>query len=341
MEKLPLILCIPHPRSLRLIFSDRACHELLANYQLLQLEPGELPQISDEILGRIRYVIGQPALPSSMLEKMTSLRCIFNVEGNLLNNMDYDLLFRRGVHVVTTGRVFARPVAELGLGLALDLARGITQADADFRAGREKWGGAGNEQARLVSGSRVGIIGFGDLGRALTKVLCGFDADIFAHDPWLPDSMLREHGVEPAGLDDVLQKSDFVFVVAAVTSENEGFLNSAAFASMKKGAALILLSRAEVADFDALLDAVESGHIVAASDVFPMEPLPEDHRARTLKGFIRSAHRAGALDVAFKEMGDMVLEDLALLDRGLPPVRCKRAERETVARMRSRPVTKN
>ncbi len=341
MKETPLILCVPHPRSLRLIFSDQACHELLANYQLLQLEPEELPDISDETLGRIRYVIGQPALPASMLEKMTSLRCIFNVEGNLLNNMDYDLLFRRGVHVVTTGRVFARPVAELGLGLALDLARGITQADADFRAGRERWGGEGNGQARLLSGSRVGIIGFGELGRALTRVLCGFDVDIFAHDPWLPDSILRENGVEPAGLDAVLEESDFVFVVAAVTSENKGFLDRAAFASMKKGAALILLSRAEVADFGALLDAVESGHIVAASDVFPTEPLPKDHRARTLKGFIRSAHRAGALDVAFKEMGDMVLEDLALLDRGLPPVRCKRAERETVALMRSKPVEKN
>ena len=62
---------------------------------------------------------------------------------------------------------------------------------------------------------------------------------------------------------------------------------------------------------------------------------------RRLPGFLRSAHRAGALDLAFKRMGDMVLEDMALLDLGLPPRRCKRAERETVGRMRSRPVTTN
>jgi hypothetical protein len=59
------------------------------------------------------------------------------------------------------------------------------------------------------------------------------------------------------------------------------------------------------------------------------------------KGFVRSAHRAGALDVAFKRMGDMVLEDMRLLDRGLPPMLCKRAEREIVSRMRSRPVAKS
>ena len=153
--------------------------------------------------------------------------------------------------------------------------------------------------------------------------------------------MLREAGVEPAALSEVLGMSDFVFVVASVTSENKGFLGAEAFAAMRKGAAFILLSRADVVDFPALMAAVETGHIVAASDVYPEEPLPADHPVRRLKGFIRSAHRAGALDSAFKKMGDMVLEDMALMDRGLPPMRCKRAERETVSRMRSRPVSVN
>jgi phosphoglycerate dehydrogenase-like enzyme len=96
-----------------------------------------------------------------------------------------------------------------------------------------------------------------------------------------------------------------------------------------------------VVDFDALMAAVASGRIRAASDVFPQEPMPPDHPVRSLPGFLRSAHRAGALDLAFRRMGDMVLEDMGLLDRGLPPVRCKRAERETVERLRSRPVSVN
>jgi phosphoglycerate dehydrogenase-like enzyme len=110
---------------------------------------------------------------------------------------------------------------------------------------------------------------------------------------------------------------------------------------MRPGAAFVLLSRADVVDFDALMAAVASGHIRAASDVFPEEPMPPGHPVRALPGFLRSAHRAGALDLAFLRMGDMVLEDMALLDRNLPPVRCKRAERETVARLRSRPVSVN
>lgn len=337
----PLVISAPEPRTLDLIFSDTARDELNAKYEIVEADPENIAGLGDDILGKARYVIGQPPLSAETLARMPLLRSILNVESNLLNNMPYEILFQRGIHVVTTGQVFAEPVAEIGLGFALSLARGIVDADVAFRKGQELWGGEGNTGSRLLSGSEIGIIGFGDLGKALRRVLSGFRAKIRVFDPWMPRSILEENGVEPAGLSDVLTQSDFVFVVASVTSENRGFLGAEAFASMRKGAAFILLSRADVVDFDALMAAVASGHIVAASDVYPQEPLSSDHPVRGLQGFIRSAHRAGALDVAFKKMGDMVLEDMDLMDRDLPPMRCKRAERETVSRMRSKPVSVN
>ncbi|MCA1490234.1 hydroxyacid dehydrogenase [Ensifer sp. NBAIM29] len=337
----PLVISAPAPRTLDLIFTPEALALLHRGYRVIEADPADIAGLGDETLGEARYIIGQPPLDEDTLERLPRLRAILNVESNLLDNMPYAILFRRGIHVLTTGQVFAEPVAELGLAMALNLARGIVDADLAFREGRELWGGEGNRSARLLSGSEIGIIGFGDLGRALNRVLSGFRARIRVHDPWLPASLLKDSGVEPALLEMVLSESDFVFVVAAVTSENEGLLGADAFARMRRGAAFILLSRAGVVDFDALVAAVERGHILAASDVFPEEPLPLDHRIRRLPGFLRSAHRAGALDVAFKKMGDMVLEDMELMDRDLPPMRCKRAERETVRRMRSRPVTVN
>lgn len=337
----PLVISAPHPRTLALIFTDPALAELRSRYEIVETTPEGVAALPAGALARARYILGQPPISSGTLAQLENLRAVLNVESNLIDNMPYDEVFRRGIHVLTTGAVFAVPVAELGLGLALDLARGITGADLAFREGREAWGGDGNGGARLVTGAEVGLVGFGDLGRALNRVLEGFGCTVRAFDPWLPPSILREHGVAPATLDEVLSASDVVFVVAAVTTENRGFLGAAQFARMRKGASFILLSRADVVDFDALMDAVEAGHIRAASDVFPEEPLPAGHRVRRLEGFLRSAHRAGALDVAFKRMGDMVLEDMALMDRGLPPLRCKRAERETVSRMRSRPVTRN
>lgn len=337
----PLVLCCPLPRTLDLIFTPARLAHLRARYRLVETVDESLPALGDDVLGEARYIIGQPPLDLPTLGRLRSLRCIFNVESNLINNMPYDQVFARGIHVVTTGAVFAEPVAEIGLGFALSLLRNIHGADADFRAGREAWGGDGNQTARLLTGAEVGIIGFGDLGRAVARVLQGFRPQIRIHDPWLPDARIHEAGATPADLASVLTQSDVVFVTAAVTSENRGFLGADAFASMRKGAAFILLSRADVVDFPALTEAVASGHILAASDVFPEEPLPLNHPVRGIPGFLLSAHRAGALDVAFKRMGEMVWQDMALIDKGLPPNLCKRAERETVARMRSRPVTKN
>lgn len=337
----PLVLSAPDPRTLELIFTDQARRDLEAGYEVLECKPGDLSDLPDETLAAARYIVGQPPIAPETLARMKSLRCVFNVETNLINNMPYETLFERGIHVVTTGAVFAGPVAELGLAMALNLARGIVDADLDFREGRELWGGDGNGNARLLTGSEIGIVGFGDLGKALNRLLTGFNATLRVFDPWLPPSILREHDVEPASLETVLSRSDTIFVVAAVTSDNAGFLDRKAFALMRRNAAFILLSRANVVDFDALMQAVRSGHIVAASDVFPDEPLAADHPVRSLPGFLRSAHRAGALDIAFKRMGDMVLEDMDLMDRSLPPMRCKRAERETVMRMQSKPVTNN
>ncbi|TDW27475.1 phosphoglycerate dehydrogenase-like enzyme [Rhizobium azibense] len=340
-DERPLAISAPEPRTLDLIFTDEARKLLHAKYQIIEADPENIAGLGDGVLAMARYIIGQPPLSAGTVARMPELRCVLNVESNLINNMPYEILFQRGIHVVTTGQVFAEPVAEIGLGFALSLARDIIDQDLAFRRGRELWGGEGNASSRLIAGSEIGIIGFGDLGKALRRVLCGFRATIRVFDPWLPRSILEEHGVEAASLREVLTESDFVFVVAAVTSENKQFLNAEAFASMRPGSAFILLSRADVVDFDALIAAVASGHIVAASDVYPEEPLPLDHPVRSLKGFIRSAHRAGALDSAFKKMGDMVLEDMDLMERGLPPMRCKRAERETVSRMRSKGVKIN
>lgn len=341
MTMRPLIISAPEPRSIELIFSDEARAALFAGYEIIEVAEHEVGQLPAADLARARYILGQPPLSLEVLRQMKNLRCIFNVESNLLNNMPYDHLFERGIHVVTTGAVFAMPVAELGLAMALNLARNVVAHDADFARGTERWGGESNHASRLLTGSEIGIIGFGDLGRALARLLAGFRVKLRIYDPWLPPSVLRDHGGVPASLDEVLRLSDTVFVMAAVTSENGGFLGADAFAKMRQGAGFVLLSRSDVVDFEALIAAVESGHICAASDVFPQEPLAADHKLRQMSGFVRSAHRAGALDSAFKGMGDMVLEDMALLDKGLPPMRCKRAERETVARMRSRPVDVN
>ena len=94
-------------------------------------------------------------------------------------------------------------------------------------------------------------------------------------------------------------------------------------------------------NFKDLINRVKKGDIYVATDVFPNEPVSKNDPIRKVKNFLFSAHRAGALTGAFTEMGDIVLEDMNLISKNLPPRLCKRAERETVSLLRSKPVAIN
>ena len=286
-------------------------------------------------------IIGQIDLPKERLERAPNLRAVINVEGNFLPNIDYEHAFRSGVRVLNVSPVFAEPVAEVALGMALSLARGIDRSDRHFRQGVEKYGLDANREAYSLFRQNIGFIGMGDLGKAILPLLAAFKPRVRAYDPWLPPEYLRALGCEPASLDEVLTRSRVTFVVAGVTSQNQGFLGASEFASMPDGASLVLVSRAGVVDFDAMLDAIESGHIRVATDVFPQEPLPANHRARRLDGILLSPHQAGAMDNALRQIGKLVVADAELIARGLPPIMCKVAQPETVAMFRSKPVAKS
>ena len=144
-ESRPLVISAPEPRTLELIFTPEKLNELHARYELVETSGDKLAELDEAMLAKARYVLGQPPISGELLEKMTGLRAVLNVESNLVDNMPYEEVFSRGIHVVTTGAVFAVPVAELGLAMALNLARGVIGADNDFRSGTEKWGGDGNE----------------------------------------------------------------------------------------------------------------------------------------------------------------------------------------------------
>jgi phosphoglycerate dehydrogenase-like enzyme len=130
-----------------------------------------------------------------------------------------------------------------------------------------------------------------------------------------------------------------VLVFASVTSENEGFIGKREFAMMKPGAAFLLMSRAAVVDFPAMIEAASSGHIKVATDVFPEEPVAADDPVRQASGILLSAHRTGGTRDAFYALGSMAVADAELIMKGLPPRLCRRADPATASKMRSKPVT--
>jgi phosphoglycerate dehydrogenase-like enzyme len=335
------ILFDPDPRTSTEIFSADHRARFYKHFDVIDINPEDRDAEYSTHLPSAEVVISQQPLPKPRLDAAGKLRAIINVETNFLPNIDYAVCFERGIHVLTPASVFALPVAEIGLGMALSLARDIHTAHSAFTDGKEQYGLESNQRAELLSGSQIGFIGFGDLGRALHTLLQPFNATIRAYDPWLPDDYLRRAGVEPAGLQEVLQLSRVVFVVATVTSENQHLFDKNTLAMMPDGAMLILLSRASLADFTALAHEAQTGRLRVATDVFPEEPVAPDDPLRKVPNILFSAHRAGALTHALQQIGALVLEDLDLIARGLPPVSCRRAERETIERLRSQPIEKS
>ena len=336
----PLIVIDPQPRGLDEIFSPKLWRRLR--------EAGDLDRprrkrahADGDVRGRPARD-GPPDRPERHAEGAPRPRAeaqgIINVETNFLQNVDYEACFQRGVHVLAPSSAFARPVAEMTLGLAIDLCRGITGADRAMRRGDEKWLLEGAEGCFSLYGARVGLIGFGDLARAFVPLVRPFGGTVKAYDPWVSAHYIEGFGVEAATLDEILSGSQVIVVFAAVTSENQGFLGRREFDLVTPGSVVLLMSRAGVVDFPEFLRAVESGRFRAATDVFPVEPAPSDDPARKVEGLVLSPHRAGAMTDLLLEIGRQTVADAELILRGLPPLSCRRAQRETVARSRSKPI---
>ena len=338
-DERPLVILQPAPQRPERIFTPAAREDLESTFRVLDLSDDHDPGSFDEALPEAFAIIGQPDLPAERLARATELRAICNVEGNFFPNVDYAAAFSRGIQVLGCGPAYAQAVAEYALGLALDVARGISREDRAFRAGAERYVVDGNADAILLRGAQVGLIGYGNLGRALRQLLEAFAVDLRVYDPWLPDRALLAWGLVPATLEEVLQQSQFVFVLATVTADSEHLLGAAELAQLSDGARLILVSRAAVVDYDALWVELASGRILAGVDVWPVEPVPADDPYRLLEGLVFSGHRAGGIPQAFQQIGEMVVDDLRQISRGLPPVRMQVAARELVGRYRNRPVT--
>jgi phosphoglycerate dehydrogenase-like enzyme len=337
----PLILVDPLPRTLDLICDAKTRRRLEALGRLVVCEDQPMPvEMVDRHLPEATLIIGQTAMPRERLDRAPGLKAIFNVETNFLPNIDYPACQSRGIWVLSPTSAFAPAVAEAALAMAIDLARGISAADRAFRAGREAYGLAGNQGCFLFAGASVGLIGFGDLGRALRSLLVPFRNPVAVYDPWLPAELIQAQGCTPMPLHELLSTSRIVFVLASATTENEGFLGARELALLPPGAALLLMSRAAVVDFPALLERVRAGKIKAAVDVFPEEPVAPDDPIRALSdGLLLSAHRTGGMVEAFHAIGRMTVADAELILQGLPPQLCRRADPALAARLRSKPVT--
>ena len=340
MPKL-IVISDPFPRTLDLIFTKKKLRELKTKYKVLTVPKNNSYKFYEKNIHNATFIIGQPNLDKKLLLKAKKLKAIINVESNFMDNIDYDYCFKKRIHVIATSPVFSKPVAEIALGMTLSLLRNIHNAHLDFVKGREKYGLESNLKASLLSEKKIGLLGFGDLARSLYPLLLPFTKDINVYDPWISKKKIKQFGFNSMSLNQMFKKCEIIYVLAAVTTKNKNLIDKKLLNKMKPNSLFVLMSRAAVVNFKDLIKRVKKGDLLFATDVFPKEPVTKNDPIRKVKNVLFSAHRAGALESAFFNMGNIVLKDMNLISRNLQPKFCKIAQPKTVKLLASKPVAIN
>ena len=340
MPKL-IVISDPFPRTLELIFTKKKLRELKSKYKILTVSKNNPKQFYEKNIHKATFIMGQPNLDKKLLSKAKKLKAIINVESNFMDNMDYDYCFKKGIHVIATSPVFSKPVAELALGMTLSLLRNIHEAHSDFIARKEKYGLESNLKASLLSEKKIGLLGFGDLAKSLYPLLLPFTKDINVYDPWIPQKKIKKLGFNSMSLSQMFKSCEIIYVLAAVTTKNKNLIDKKLLNKMKSNSLFILMSRAAVVNFKDLIKRIKKGDIFVATDVFPEEPVTKNDPIRKAKNILFSAHRAGALESAFFNMGNIVFKDMNLISKNLQPKFCKIAQPKTVKLLTSKPVAIN
>ena len=241
-----------------------------------------------------------------ILEAAPKLRVVGRA-GVGVDNIDLDAATRRGVLVMNTPGGNAVSVAEHTLALLMAVARRIPQHSAAIHAGRwEKSGAQGVE----LRGKTLGLVGIGRVGNEVARRARAMEMLVLAYDPYVSESAARDAGVELSGLTELLARSDFVSLHAALSPSTEKLINAEALAKFKPGAVLVNAARGELVDEVALADALHSGKLSGAGlDVFAEEP-PKNSPLLGLPNAVFTPHIAGSTREAQEEVGTLIAQQV-------------------------------
>jgi D-3-phosphoglycerate dehydrogenase len=235
-------------------------------------------------------------LSAGIMDRLPRLRFVAVSRGGPVN-IDMKAARERGIAVVNTPGRNASAVAEFTIGAILAETRNITRGHDALRRG--EWRGdlyRADLAGRELSEMTVGLIGYGEVGRRVVKLLRAFGCRILVNDPYVQlTAEDLNHGVIQCSLGRVLSESDVVSLHPRVTAETTGMITAGTLAQMKRGAYFINTARGPLVDYEALLEALKSGHLRGAMlETFDIEPLPPDSPFLTLSNVTLTPHLAGA-----------------------------------------------
>jgi glyoxylate reductase len=256
-------------------------------------------------------IVAEP-VDERMLELLPNLRVIANY-GAGFDLVDIEAARRRGVAVTNTPGVTSTATADLALGLILAVRRRIVAGDAFVRSGR--WGSGWADEPLKgdeVTGSTLGIVGMGRIGRAVAQRASGFEMRVL---------YTRRHADdEPSyrSLEALLGESDVVSLHLPLTDETRGLIDAERLALMRDGSCLVNTARGQIVDEPALVAELVSGRLQAGLDVFADEPnVPPE--LFELPNVVMTPHLGTATQATREAMTGVLVDNLVAVGEGRPP----------------------
>jgi phosphoglycerate dehydrogenase-like enzyme len=283
-------------------------------------------------------VAAEPTLDRDALKGAPHLKGIIEVSGTFQAGLDYDACFERGIDVLSCAPGFRRSVAEMALGLMIAGGRGIVDEHERFRAGAERWFDDNIGTDFSLYGQTIGFVGFGSIAQECARLLAPFAPDIRAFDPWLKAAGATFETVSFCELDEMVTSCRCVVIAATPTEDNYQLVSRRLIEKMPRGTLVVVISRSHLVDFDALVEAADTGHIRGASDVFPREPVSKRAQMRQADNVIWSPHRAAAVEGGRHPIGDMILHDVQAILSGSEQRQLQSASLDTVRKIIRAPL---
>ena len=298
-------------------------HALLINgLQKLNYNVTYLPAITrQEILQiiapfQVLVVRTKTNIDAEILNAANNLKVIARA-GSGLDNIDIEIAEQKGIYCFNAGQANADAVGEHALGMLLSLMRNLNKADYEVR--NKIWDREGNRGFEL-NGKTVGIIGFGNTGKAFAKKLAGFDVKILAYDKYLKN--YSNQNANEATLAQIFEESDILSLHIPLTAETQNWIDHSFITKFKKNIYLINLCRGGVLNMPQTIDNIDSGKIIGACfDVLENEKLlnlsnPQQKDFDYLinkQNVVLSPHIAGWTFESYEKIAQTILSKLTNL----------------------------
>ncbi len=249
-------------------------------------------------------VRGATKVTRRLIEAAPKLRWVARA-GAGIDNIDGAAARDRGVGVLNVPGANAVAVAELVFGLLLGLFRQIPAADSSLKRG--EWDKS-RFKGRELRGKTIGILGLGQIGRAVARRALAFEMKCVGYDPMISDDTMREFDVEPLPLDELFPRSDILTLHVPLSPETKGMIGAREISRLPRGAVLVNAARGGLVDEAAVLAALDEGHLSGAVfDVFAQEP-PGSSALPLRENVVATPHIGAATVEAQERVGEEIVK---------------------------------